>query len=109
MSRTRVLETRTIAQGMKRRRYERADGSRYNTVEVPLTVLRGVSSARQVEEALAKWHRGEAARGLALKRQARAEELLRAGVKPTAIAHELGVSDARVRQWRAAMMASDER
>lgn len=101
---TRVLETRTLAPGMKRRRYERADGSRYNTVEVPLTVLRGVSSARQVEDALAAWHRGEEARTLARQRQVRAEALLREGVKPTAIAHELGVSDARVRQWRKAML-----
>lgn len=103
---TRVLDTREVAPGMRRRRYERDDGTRYTTLEVPATVLRGVSSVRQVEEALATWHRGEAARGLARKRQARAEALLRAGVKPTAVAHELGVSDARVRQWRKAMLGT---
>lgn len=103
MTRARVLETRTLRPGMKRRRYENSDGSRYWTVEVPLTVLRAVGSAKRIDAALDKWHRGEQARALARTRQARAESLLRDGVKPTAIAHELAVSDARVRQWRAAL------
>lgn len=101
MTPPRVLDTREIAPGVRRRRYERADGTRYTTIEVPATVLRGVASAKRVEEALATWHRGEAARALAASRKARAWALLREGVKPAAIAHELGVSDARVRQWRA--------
>lgn len=106
---TRVLETRTVAPGMRRRRYERANGTRYSTVEIPLTVLKRVSSAAQIDAALAAWHRGEASRALAVERQVRAETLLRQGVKPTAIAHELGVSDQRVRQWRAALRAPDGR
>lgn len=101
---TRVLETREVSPGMRRRRYERADGSRFTTIEVPITVLRTVASGHRVDATLAAWHRGEAARGLARERRVRAEELLRQGVKPTAIAHELGVSDQRVRQWRKAML-----
>ena len=72
---TTLLDTRRTARDVKRRRYQRPDGTRFTTLEVPLTVLRGINSA----------------------------ELLRAGVKPTAIAHELGVSDQRVRQYRAEM------
>lgn len=103
---TRVLETREVVPGVRRRRYERADGTRYTTIEVPATVLRGVSSARQVEEALAAWHRGEAFRALVAQRRARIEELLREGVKPTAIAHEVGVTEQRVRQVRKDMLGA---
>lgn len=101
---SRVLETRTVARDVKRRRYERKDGSRFTTVEVPLTVLTGIGM-RRVQEAIQRYERGEAKRATARARLARAESLLRDGVKPTAIAHELGVSDARVRQIRKAMAA----
>lgn len=96
----RVLETRTLGPGVKRRRYERSDGSRYTTVEVPLTVLRSLGGAKRLEETVAAWHRGEQSRAVSKTRRARIETLLRQGVKPTAIAHEVGVSEQRVRQIR---------
>lgn len=95
----RLLETRRVARNVKRRRYEREDGTRFTTLEVPVTVL-GAFGRKRVDEAVGRWERGEVKRETASKRKARAQELLRQGVKVAAIAHELGVSEARARQWR---------
>jgi DNA-binding NarL/FixJ family response regulator len=88
------LETRK-RNGMTHRRYQLADGRRLSTVELPATVLRAFSR-KQVAEAMAKWERGEALRA----RQARMKKLIAQGVKPTAIAHELGITEQAVRMAR---------
>ena len=93
----RCLETRCRG-GLKYRRYELDDGRRTSTVEVPVTVLKGIGMKR-VREELARWQRGEEMR----ERQVKIRERLAEGIKPTAIAHELGVTDQRVRQIRKAM------
>lgn len=90
-----VLETRTVQPGLKRRRYELPDGRRVTTYEVPATVLKALGMKR-VREELQAWARGDAARA----RVALIEQRLREGVKPTAIAHEVGVTEQRVRQVR---------
>lgn len=100
----RVLETREVVPGVKRRRYARSDGSRFTTIEVPLTVLRSLGSAKRFDDTVATWRRGEQQRDAARARRTRIEELLREGVKPTAVAHEVGVSDQWVRHVRKAML-----
>lgn len=96
------LETRTRADGMKSRRYELEDGRRITTLELPVTVLKGIGMKR-VQEFMEIWQRGEGQRAVTHARRQRIEELLRERVKPTAIADEVGVTEQRVRQIRKEM------
>ena len=96
------LETRTRADGIKSRRYEREDGRRITTLELPVTVLKGIGMKR-VQEFMEIWQRGELQRTETHARRQRIEELLRERVKPTAIADEVGVTEQRVRQIRKEM------
>lgn len=91
------LETRK-RDGMKWRRYRTDDGRIITTYEVPTAVLSAFSKvalARQLE----RWQRGEQTRA----RLAKMRAMLAEGVKPTAIAHELGCTEERVRQVRKQM------
>ena len=94
------LETRK-RNGMKWRRYRTDDGRTVTTFELPTAVLSRFSK-KQVAAALAAWERGEAQRA----RRVLVVELLARGVKPTAIAHELGITDQAVRQTRKALHAA---
>lgn len=96
------LETRLRADGIRARRYELDDGRRITTFELPATVLKGVGMKR-LREQMTVWQRGERQRTEIHARRQRIEELLREKVKPTAIAHEVGVTEERVRQIRKEM------
>lgn len=96
------LSTRTRADGMKARRYELDDGRRITTIEIPVTVIKGVGM-KKVQQQFETWQRGERQRSESRVRRERIEELLRENVKPTAIAHEVGCTDQRVRQIRKEM------
>jgi hypothetical protein len=91
------LETRTRADGLKRRRYARQGLPNLTTLEVPLTVLKAIGMEK-IEAALETHRRGDRARAAAAA--TRAAVLARQGVKATAVAHELGITEARVRQIR---------
>jgi hypothetical protein len=92
----RVLETRRLRSGIKRRTY--SDGDRkVSTYELPSSVVKAIGM-RRVEELLATWRRGEDARIKAAT--LRKEVLARPGWKSTALAHHLNVTEARVRQIR---------
>ena len=93
------LETRR-RNGMKWRRYRTDDGRIVTTLELPEAVLSAFSSKRLALQ-IEAWKRGEALR----TRQQRMRELIRQGVKPTAIAHELGVTDQAVRYARKGITA----
>lgn len=93
------LETRMRPDGMRSRRYLMPDGRRITTLEVPATVLKALGIKR-AKDAMETWQRGEKSRAEAHARRQRIEDLLRSNVKPLAIAHEVGVTDARVRQIR---------
>jgi protein-disulfide isomerase-like protein with CxxC motif len=93
------LETRTRADGIRTRRYELDDGRRVTMCEVPATVLKALGMGK-VQEAMETWRRGEVQRAESHARRQRIVELLEQGIKPTAIAHEVGVTDQRVRQIR---------
>jgi hypothetical protein len=95
ISAVKTIETRSVREGLTRRRYLLADGRRLTTYEVPATVLREFSYLK-VTKALEKWQRGEASRARVRLMEIRVAE----GVKPAAIAHEVGVTEARVRQVR---------
>lgn len=90
----RVIDSRQRG-ALRYRTYKLADGRRVQTVEVPRTVLR-TFSAKALNEAIARWQRGEARR----ERRALIEQRVREGVKPTAVAHELAVTEAYVRYVR---------
>jgi hypothetical protein len=92
------LETRTRPDGIKARRYELDDGRRTTTFELPASVVKAIGLKR-VQEFMEIWQRGEKQRS----RRQRIEELLRERVKPTAIAHEVGCTEERVRQIRKEM------
>lgn len=96
MTRPRCLETRT-RNGLKYRRYEDADGQRYSTVEIPLSVAKAIGTKR-LEEALETWQRGQEKRRKS--KQLRKAIIERLPGKPTAIAHELDCSEAYVRMIR---------
>jgi hypothetical protein len=98
----RCLQTRLRADGIRTRRYELDDGRRITTLELPATVLKGVGM-KKLQEQMATWQRGEKRRAETHARRQRIEELLRERVKPTAIAHEVGCTEERVRQIRKEM------
>lgn len=80
---------------MRWRRYLTDDGRRLVTYEVPAAVVSQIGLAR-VRDALAQFERGEAQR----MRTHRMQQLIAQGVKPTAIAHELGITESAVRAAR---------
>jgi hypothetical protein len=96
------LSTRTRPDGMKARRYELEDGTRITTLEIPVTVIKGVGM-KKMQQQMATWQRGEKQRTETHARRKRIEELLRERIKPLAIAHEVGVTETRVRQIRKEM------
>lgn len=92
------LETRRRKDGTKQRRYRTDDGRTIITIELPRAVLSRFSS-KTVAEQMAAWQRGEAQR----IRVRRMRQLIAQGVKPAAIAHELGVTEQAVRIQRKKM------
>ena len=93
------LETRTRKDGIKSRRYELDDGRRMTTFELPASVIRALGIKR-VQEYYEIWQRGEKQRAASNSRRQRIVEMLAQNIKPTAIAHEVGVTEQRVRQIR---------
>jgi DNA-binding NarL/FixJ family response regulator len=92
------LETRRTPDGLRRRRYSTADGARtFSTVEVPASVLYGITSRARLRERLKAWSR----RQEALDKRERALQLVDAGWKPVAVAHELGLAVRTIERWRA--------
>lgn len=101
------LETRVRADGIRTRRYELTDGRRITTMELPATVVKAIG-ANQASKYMAIWQRGEIKRAQTHLRRQRVEELLRQGIKPTAVAHEVGITEERVRQIRKEMNLADK-
>lgn len=91
------VETRTRPDGVRRRRYTRPGLPPLTTFEVPASVLREMGRAA-LAAALARHARGETARAAAA--HVRATVAARPDWKSTALAHELGVTEQRVRQIR---------
>lgn len=92
------IESRTRGDGIRRRIYLTDDGRRVRTYEVPPQVLGELGKAR-LNEALRK----AAVVEDRAKRRVQIMQRIREGVKPLAIADELGVSEQRVRQIRKEM------
>lgn len=90
-----VLETRTRQDGIVRRRYRVAADRCVTTYELPESVVAAMGRQR-LERIMARYNLAEQKR----QRSDRIRELLAQGWKPTAIAHELGISEAAVRYWR---------
>lgn len=92
-----ILETRKRDAGFTYRLYRRDDGSTFATYELPATVLKSIGMGR-VMLFMQVYRRGEKARMRAAQLRAAVAE--RKGWKATAVAHELGITEARVRQIR---------
>lgn len=92
-----ILETRKRAAGFTYRLYRRDDGTTLATYEVPASVLKRIGMVR-VLKGVAAFQRGETQRAKAAKLRAAVAE--RKGWKATAVAHDLDITEARVRQIR---------
>jgi hypothetical protein len=91
------LETRR-RDGMRWRRYRLPDGRTTTTYELPCSVVRGFGRQR-IATGLEQFARAEKLRA----RGKQIDDLIRAGWKPAAVAHEVGVSETAVRYRRARM------
>jgi transcriptional regulator NrdR family protein len=91
-----VLETRTTAEGYKRRRYAGEEGTRYTTIEIPLSVWNGINKQGRGSDRAAAFDR-ERSRENA-RQTARA--LMGQGWKAIAVASHLGVPLRSVQRWR---------
>jgi hypothetical protein len=89
-----------VEPGLIFRRYELPNGLMLETYEVPATVVRALGMGR-IHDALDIWMRGQARREKTSKLVVAITNRLNEGVKPLAIAHELGCSDTYVRMVRA--------
>lgn len=85
--------------GLVFRRYRLADGRTVETFEIPATVARGFGMQR-LHAGIDAWCRGEEKRARSARLLADITARLDAGTKPTAIAHELGCTEAYVRAVR---------
>ena len=94
----RCLETRATPDGFRRRRYQRDDGVRFTTIEVPLQVWTHLNKMGRGSNRAAQWERARARE--AVRKQAL--QHLAAGWKAIASAHELGVPVRTVQRWRKA-------
>ena len=89
------LETRQ-RNGMKWRRYRTPDGRTLTTYELPATVLSGVTTMARLRARLEMFEKGEAMRA----RRQLVLQRIGEGVKPLAIADELGMSTREVQRVR---------
>lgn len=95
-----VLETRTRPDGIKRRRYQAEDGTTMTTYELPATVVRGIGWTA-IERRIALYNRGEEQRRKWDEVRGAICRYMSQGWKPTAVAHELGVTENHVRRtWK---------
>ena len=92
------LETRATPEGFKRRRYQREDGLRVTTIEVPLSVWQSINSQGRGADRAAQWGRERNREAI----RARAVALVRDGWKPLAVASEMGLAVRNVQRWAAA-------
>ncbi len=90
------LETREPYDGMRRRRYLLPDGRRFTTYEVPAAVLMGSAPMKKLLARLDSFQRAEQTRA----RRVVVERQLAQGVKPLAIADEVGMTAANVQKIR---------
>lgn len=89
------LETRRTPEGFRRRRYQRDDGVRFSTIEVPAELWKFLNNPGRGRNRLAEILRER-------DREARritGRALLAQGWKPLAVANQLGLTERTVQQW----------
>lgn len=89
------LETRKTPEGFKRRRYQRDDGLRVTTIEVPLSVWNSINRQGRGADRAAQWNRARNREAI----RARAVALVREGWKTIAVASELGLAVRSINRW----------
>lgn len=90
------LETRRRPDGLKVRRYRTDEGVTVRTIELPMEVFRSIVRSGKLDARVAAHKRAIETK---TKRE-RALTMLRAGVKPVAIANDLGLTDRTVQRYR---------
>jgi len=92
---SRVIETRRNTRGFKTRRYERSDGERFSTIEVPLEVWNALNKTGRGNDRMAGWLRKM---GLNERRH-KVISLHKDKWKPVAIAVELQIPERTVHRY----------
>lgn len=92
----RCLSTRRTSDGLRRRRYEQPDGTRFSTVEVPATVWNALNQQGRFSDRMAQFQRVVQRNSL----RGRALVLLHSGWKPLAVAHDISVPVRTVQRWK---------
>ena len=98
MADAKCLETRATPDGFRRRRYQRADGVRFTTIEVPLQVWTYLTKQGRGANRRGQWERARARDAVKLQALKHMEE----GWKAIASAHDLDVPLRTVQRWRKA-------
>jgi DNA-binding NarL/FixJ family response regulator len=90
------LETRRRPDGLKVRRYRTDEGVTVRTIEIPIEVFRSIMNPDRLAARLT----GRMAELARQTKKQRALAMLAAGVKPVAIANDLGVTEKTVYKYR---------
>ena len=88
----RCIESRVQKDGFRVRRYERPDGTRYSTIEVPLRVWESVSTKKRVASSARAAER--------IAKRERAQELIRRGFSVAEVCRMLDAPLTTVYSWR---------
>ena len=90
------LETRTTADGFKRRRYERPNKTRFTTIEVPLAVWNGINKQGRGAGRAEAWLRGQLRSQLRQRARAHRD----AGWTARKTAYVMGIPIRTIQRWR---------
>lgn len=94
------LETRRRPDGLKVRRYRTDEGVTFRTIEIPIEVFRGLVPRDRLATRLA----GRMAEIARQTKKQRAVTMIRDGVKPVAIANDLGVTVRTIEKYRRSLL-----
>lgn len=89
------LETRRTPEGFKRRRYERDDGQRFTTLEVPAELWAWLNNQGRGQNRLAEIQREQEREAV----RAAGRALLAQGWKPLAVSSQLAIPVRTVQRW----------
>lgn len=89
------LATRLTSEGHKRRRYQRDDGTRMSTIEIPLALYKAFDRQGRRKNRAEQWLRAQGRETL----RGRARMLVLEGWRTIAIASELKVPVRTVQRW----------
>lgn len=96
MKDSKCLQTRSSKDGFVRRRYERSDGVRYTTIEVPIEVWVSINRQGRAHDRAVQWVRARQREATKIK----ALDMMRTGWDALSVSSFLNVSKRTVLRWR---------